>query len=436
MATILHCPEPKCRHKVRVPDTLLGKRVRCPLCGNKFTAPTRTDPDEEELPPPAVRRRAEKKPIASKRNPPPPAEEEEEEKPPPPAARRRRAEENRIVAKRDPAPPAKADEEEEPPRKRRHKGKRRRRDEDEEEAEGGVPSPEEAGWKKVATGLFLCILSLWSTVGMFALIVVGILSIGGIVAVMASSMKPAPAPGPGFGEGAPAPGPGLGPASATPGPGLGAGTALAGIGGTVVLVFVGLNVLAVAATVLKLVGLGLCIALPKTRQGNLHSIAMLTFGLTISAWGIQVLCQVIAIVQNGFLGSIGALIPLGGGGNPFIGLLVEVLEFAAWINWFRLLRGIALEAREEDLYSRIGLFLAACVGLVCISCLFMPCSMFVLVTSADKGSGGAWFVGIVGILILLVALGLGVWYMVLLYQVKGCALKLMRRAAKAGLRGR
>jgi predicted Zn finger-like uncharacterized protein len=50
MAEIVNCPQ--CDRKLRVPDELLGKKVKCPTCGNTFNA------EVEELspaPPPAPR---------------------------------------------------------------------------------------------------------------------------------------------------------------------------------------------------------------------------------------------------------------------------------------------------------------------------------------------------------------------------------------------
>ena len=58
MPEIVSCPD--CDRKLRVPDNLLGKKVKCPSCGNMFTADTngaapsgrnssiRSEDDEEE----------------------------------------------------------------------------------------------------------------------------------------------------------------------------------------------------------------------------------------------------------------------------------------------------------------------------------------------------------------------------------------------------
>jgi predicted Zn finger-like uncharacterized protein len=53
MPTSIECPS--CNRKLKVPDNLLGKKVKCPTCGNAFTAAEEPPPpieDEEEPPPP------------------------------------------------------------------------------------------------------------------------------------------------------------------------------------------------------------------------------------------------------------------------------------------------------------------------------------------------------------------------------------------------
>jgi predicted Zn finger-like uncharacterized protein len=66
MAEIVNCPQ--CDRKLRVPDELLGKKVKCPTCGTTFTAevgePTpppppapRPEPRRSLGPPPGVGRR-------------------------------------------------------------------------------------------------------------------------------------------------------------------------------------------------------------------------------------------------------------------------------------------------------------------------------------------------------------------------------------------
>jgi hypothetical protein len=46
MVEVVCCP--KCRRKSRVPDTLIGKRVKCPGCAEIFTAATAAPPPAKE----------------------------------------------------------------------------------------------------------------------------------------------------------------------------------------------------------------------------------------------------------------------------------------------------------------------------------------------------------------------------------------------------
>lgn len=104
MPELIQCP--KCGRKLKVPETLQGKSVKCPGCQGVFTAKFGADEDEEEIP--RARRRA-----------PEPEDEDDEEEA---AARPRR----RPVAEDDDADEEDEQDEERPRRKRL---KRRRRSE-------------------------------------------------------------------------------------------------------------------------------------------------------------------------------------------------------------------------------------------------------------------------------------------------------------------
>jgi predicted Zn finger-like uncharacterized protein len=109
MPEIVQCPN--CDKKLRVPDNLLGKGVKCPGCGKTFSAKAAAGSAADEV---------QTKP-ASRRAPDPEPEEEEQKRP-----TRRRADED--------------DEEDRPRRRRREdeddeedRPRRRRRDDDEED---------------------------------------------------------------------------------------------------------------------------------------------------------------------------------------------------------------------------------------------------------------------------------------------------------------
>jgi predicted Zn finger-like uncharacterized protein len=52
MAEAIHCPQ--CARELRIPENLLGKRVKCPGCGTTFTAPAPGEAAEPAEPPPTI----------------------------------------------------------------------------------------------------------------------------------------------------------------------------------------------------------------------------------------------------------------------------------------------------------------------------------------------------------------------------------------------
>src|SRR6266567_2368971 len=93
MATIVDCPS--CDRKLRVPDELLGEKVKCPTCGGTFDAvlPGSAAPAP---PPPAPPAPAPEKgaspvepPVEDRETPPAPAEEAPPPEPPPRAPAKR-----------------------------------------------------------------------------------------------------------------------------------------------------------------------------------------------------------------------------------------------------------------------------------------------------------------------------------------------------------
>src|SRR5437899_1406496 len=92
MPELIQCPS--CDRKLRVPDNLIGKKVKCPSCSKTFVAAAAEEdlPTapllEEEAPPKAVRRKPrslpedegiEERPSRPRRRPAPPPEDEDED---------------------------------------------------------------------------------------------------------------------------------------------------------------------------------------------------------------------------------------------------------------------------------------------------------------------------------------------------------------------
>ncbi len=125
MPILIQCPS--CERRLRVPDNLLGKQVKCPSCQTTFTAAE--DGESEET----LRSPAEERPAVTPRRRPaaPPPEEDEgyEEERPSRASRRRPPDEEDEEQEED-------YEEEDRPRRRRRRRRRSTAD-----AEGAVAGP-------------------------------------------------------------------------------------------------------------------------------------------------------------------------------------------------------------------------------------------------------------------------------------------------------
>ncbi len=151
MPEIVRCPE--CHRQLKVPDALLGKKVRCPSCKTIFQAaieaPVEKPPAAEPPPPPP------------RRAPAPPPEEQYEEAPRPsrPAA---------------PPPPEEPDFEEVPPEEPEEKGKRRPRRKKRRSLDSG------AGWQKVRLGLTLVLIGIFVGIAMIVVYFLGSLLLAGM----------------------------------------------------------------------------------------------------------------------------------------------------------------------------------------------------------------------------------------------------------------
>jgi predicted Zn finger-like uncharacterized protein len=159
MAQLISCPE--CERKLRVPDELLGKKVKCPTCKAMFTAADLTSPKEDE-----PRPRAKTPPASERVQPSRPARkprEVDEERVSP----RRRVERDEVE---DDAPRSKrrpVDDEDSSPRRLRSRvddeddaRPRRRRPRDDEDDYDDRPRPGAAGWQSVHFGLRLLLISI------------------------------------------------------------------------------------------------------------------------------------------------------------------------------------------------------------------------------------------------------------------------------------
>jgi hypothetical protein len=150
MPQIISCPD--CGRKLRVPDNLLGKKVKCPGCGVKFVGAV-----EEEL------------------------EELEEVEAPPPPPRRPRDE----AAQKKPSKSRRRDDEEEEEEDGAAKRKRREEDEEDEgDAEPQRRKPKKRdvykGWERVRLGINLVAIAAWIFVCGYIALFVAMIVLGNL----------------------------------------------------------------------------------------------------------------------------------------------------------------------------------------------------------------------------------------------------------------
>jgi predicted Zn finger-like uncharacterized protein len=408
MPEIVSCPD--CDRKLRVPDNLLGKKVKCPGCGNTFTAETngaapgrgsaairREEDDEDDLPRGKRRREEDDDDEAPRKR----RRDDEDEDDEPRSKRRRRDDE---------------DEDDEP------RGKRRRRDEDEEpEPSGTMGKATKEAWKKTRLGILLYVVGVFLAIGGF---IIGLLMQGLMLIGFVSSIPAAIATGSGAASG------------------FGYGMII--VGGLTMLISFG-------ADVLVTLGMGFQLAIPSRRDDGLKGMAIATFVCYAVYFGCNTLAMVINLVQ---LGSVGLALFAGVGGAMGVGVgaahmalavVGGLAHLAALILAMFYYRLVALRFKQkETARSLLMNFISWCcyvAGSIVVGCLMailagtMLASMGVgvasgstSVASANSTAGVMAYVGCALLVIVLgIAAGLSAWYGVLVNQVRMTVDRFIRR---------
>jgi hypothetical protein len=381
MADVIICPH--CDKKLRVPESLIGKKVKCPGCAKTFTADAVIEegggaPDEQER----VTTSRKPKPAA-----PPPEEEDEEE-------------EVRVRPKRRSMPPPdeEEDEEEEAPRRRQRRDEeedeeevpRRRRDEEEDEQQeeeererrprrrrGGRKNRD--AWLKVRKGLTLIVSGLFAYfVAVAVLVCAGFVVGASLLGAAASSAQ----------GGQPAAG------------------AAAGAGFGVVLALLGALVI-LAAEGLWIAGLAFCAgAPPKEGAKTLATVSL----------GLAVLSLLLALAGGGLGMAQGGAAPArpfgagaGGGAGNVITNVAGLVNLAQMFVFLFFLRALALALREDGMAQ--GIFMLIIVaGVTLLSFIGMFAILFIGVQPIVGG--------VFGCLGLVLGLTTFVWYIVVLFRVR------------------
>ena len=372
MPEIVSCPD--CGRKLRVPDDLLGRNVKCPGCGKKFLADA-GGPDD-----------------------------------------RRSA----VAPRYDEVPPLPDYDDRPTPRRRRDYEDEGDYDYPERRRDVVEPSRGEIrqGWERVRMGINLVIIAMWVGIGGIALVLAagllltlfGAFSFFSIVNGVNTSAPVTEQQ-----------------ASQAVGQAVGTGCAI-WIG---LILLWGVTILCgLAYAALRITGLGFCMGVAPTRKTQgLKPLAIATFCLAIAG----------LVFPMVFAGADFALLQTNlGGCLVFTGYpLMGLVGLAEFICFFLFLRGAALALRKEGLAQNLLVYMIV----VPVFSLAAVGSMFVLPaigaalfvgSAASSSSPGAAVGNVAGGLSALIvggwvcfglfvalSLGLLIWYVMLLYQVRG-----------------
>jgi hypothetical protein len=401
MPEIITCPD--CQRKLRVPDALLGKKVKCPGCSVMFTAGGA---------PPKVSRPA------------PPPEEPIEEP----------IEDRRDVVRRDDyeerRPRRRDDDYDDDDRRSRRRDdnydddrrfrrdddydddRRFRRDDDYDDYRMESPRSLRERWGKVSTGINLNIIGTWIWIGGAVFMALGS-CLGGLI--MGSAVFAA------IGSGGRA-------SSAT------ADSTFASVGAGLIifgLAAIVFGLCALAELVLRVTGYGMCMTVPSTRGASLKPLAVTAFSLGAAqavfllfgcTWGFA------AGASGGMGGGTAALMPVGGN---VIDWIAKVLFLASFIVFLLFARGVASQVRDRGLPGTLLTLLivfavfhvlqwlaALAVVLGAFATAFGAIGSSSAASAANKVTTFGVLVLVLGGLMFLAYLGLEIWYIFVLGRLR------------------
>ncbi|HEY7312518.1 MAG TPA: hypothetical protein VH643_24350 [Gemmataceae bacterium] len=371
MPRIITCPD--CERKLRVPDDLLGKKVRCPSCSVMFKAVAVggggieepiEEPDEE----PVVHRRT---------------DDRDERYSDSPRARKR------------------FDDEYDRPR-------RRRDDDYDDEERAPSTTAQKAGWNKVRIGINLVMIGVWVWLagavlgGLGGLL--GLVLLGGALTARSAET----------------------------------GLASLGFAGVLLLLSIGLYYLCTFGDlVLRMVGYGLCMAVPPKRDTGLRPLAITAFALE----GAYALFWLLHTALSGFSSFATSMTSRprvdAAGGLSVLSILCGIASFIVFMFF---LRSVCNNVRARDQANKpIAVFIGFIIYWVV--CVFMVAIMICaggatlgMALQSKSGSNaaasmGAWLIIFLVVLSMLglVYLGMKVWYVMVLRNIRDAVASYRRR---------
>jgi hypothetical protein len=364
MPEITSCPD--CEKKLRVPDDLLGKKVRCPGCGVQFIARAGVGLPEERS---AARAPASRSEAYSERRPGPPA-----------AGYRDRYDDD-------------------------YDDRRGRRDDYEDQDR---PRDTSKAWRGVRLGLNFVIIAGWLTIGMVgvAAIGMGMFMLAGVSLFTSVSTAPA---------------------NQQAGKAVGGVVAL-GLG--VVLFAIVIGLINLAEAVLRLVGYGVCIQVPSNRDSAAKGLVIAAFSCACAAVALNLFGALLSGALNGLAQGGLAVLFVGGYGNAFglLAGLIALGGFVCWLLFLRSvalqLRGSDVAGRIVTWIIVWLVFGGAVFVIGLVIFLAGIATAFSATQSATPGGAirtmGAFAVVavVMACLVGLVGLALYVWYILLVTQVR------------------
>jgi hypothetical protein len=337
------CPE--CDKKLKVPENLLGKKVKCPGCSTMFTA--RADGVTTGRPAPARRR----------------DDDDEEDRP-----RSRRDRDDDYDDRR-----RRRDEDEDRVRSRRYDedDRRRRRDDDEDDYDDRRPRRSEqdrydddrprnvgALWRGVKGGINLWVMGAWLMLATLGAYIVALIFLGMIAFIIQDLWM----------------------------------TMILGgiVYGLVLLAFF-------AAFVMEMIGMGLCMQAPSDRDHPTRGLAIACF-----------CCHIAPIVIGLLAVPLVLLIPVFGALLWFFLMPLNIaLGIAGVVLWVLFLRSCAYQARSRDLAERLMNWLITWIVFM-VAMIVLYGVMFLLTIGAGI-AGGVAGLGVMGVFFMVIGLAASIF---------------------------
>lgn len=385
MPQITTCPE--CSKQLRVPDDLIGRKVRCPGCSAMFTAEAAAEPPAPPPPPPPRDRR---EGFKDGRDEPRRRDRDEEDDD---RRDRRDRDDDRYADERR---PRRRDEDD--------YDDRRRRDDDYDDDRDFAPRGEGRALRGVRLGINLNVIGSWLFLGVYALYVL----FAGVTALMLGAAVRG--------------GTGGGPPPST------------AVGGMVIFgcLFVVLIIgLLLTATVMVLVGMGMCMQTPRYRNNSARGLAVAAFSCVAAA---------VFLYLTGL--AINFVVVAARSGAP-VGNCVQIFTYplllAGVILWLFYLRSLCFALGNRAMAGKVMAVFFGLMGLIGLSVVIGAIlaavawsAMMSLVGGGGSGPSGPGAAAAVlralgSVFILAIVLfglmflaqvGLQIWYTVVLQQVR------------------